>query len=823
MQWASLAYDPAFNPPYDFDVDFTSCSWPLNGTVLGILDDQSQITAAILQAVEPAFVADYFPNILRLFLNNLSIPYDPDYPAYGSPWSHCLDQKSCAVIFNNTCDQQDVLLSLPDPGNKKTMYDAVIYTSWAVICVHIVVFLLVFNAHPDYSTTESWKSTVEQISSLMCCKSLVEEATTDSGLTASEEIGNLLQRLFGGIDMDFTDRVLGAYLASERMRWRRFKYVETVLSMYGYEPVRSSKGFWNRVCCSHNWDEKEELEVFMEDTTSQTKSVISPRVSGLLHNVNGDDISVYPNSPDRSLDSVPSLRLMHSMVRLESSDLELERQMQVPGPVSMYRESAQSASTTGSRESVRKIRIKNKSRKIVTPLDLRDFKFDPPISDLEAARLYMSPKTRVTKSVLKQAFHYTWFAKAAYGLQKKRWKGGKTGNWFTDSADSLLSRRCFAPFSGLLALSSRFERRNFDAVLGYTGIPPEDFLYVSYVSSSFGLLPYMVMLDKKSKKVIISIRGTCGVADLVTDLLSKSVDVASIIPEWALERLPKNTDGSSKQCFGHAGILFSSKAVLKDLEDNGLIAAMLDIEMATSKSCAESMQRDSEHSKSFPSNVSFSLSRAQSMIHDAVAGQGWGLVLTGHSLGAAVATMISFKLRTHFPTLQCFAFNPPGGIISPELSELAREFCTSIVVGYDAISRLSLQTVQELVDDMVSSLCRCKRPKLTILIDHLLGRRKDPSMAPKTFGKFETLSPEIKAILEQYLAQSQLHQERLETTPLCPGGTVILMRPFSVRKDIVRKCRKDEVSFEVSWDAVYVDSDGKILDIFLNTEICSAS
>eukprot|EP00890_Picochlorum_soloecismus_P006596 jgi/Picsp_1/761/NSC_04250-R1_sn1-specific diacylglycerol lipase beta len=807
-QWGSLAYDPKFNPPFDFDVDFSSCSWPLNETVLGILRNKSQIDAAILQAIEPSFVAEYFPNVLRLFLNNLSIPYDPEYPAYGSPWSHCLDQKSCAVIYNNTCEQQDVLLSLPDPGNKKIMFDAVVYTSWAVICVHFFVFLLAFNAHPDYSTEESWQSTVEQISSLMCCKSIIKEATTDSGLAASEEIGNLLQRLFGGIDMDFTDRVLGAYLASERMRWRRLKYVQTVLSMYRYDPVRSSKSFWNKVCCSVDWDETEDLEVFMEDTTtSQTKSVTSTRVSGMLPNVNVDDISVHNNSPEYSLDSVPSLRLMHSMVRLESSSLESH--MNVPGPVSMNRQSGQTVSTAFSRESVKRIKVKNRSRKIVTPLDLKDFKFDPPISDLQASRLYMSPKIGVPKSVLEQAFHYTWFAKAAYGLQKKQWKGATTGNWLTDSVDSLLSGKCFAPFSGPLALSSRFERRNFDAILGYTGIPPEDFLYVSYVSSSFGLLPYMVILDKKSKTVIISIRGTCGFADLVTDLLSKSVDVASILPEWVFERLPKNEDGSSKQCFGHAGILSSSKAILKDLEENGLIRAMLDIDMATLDSHAESVQPDSELSKSVRSdvNISFSLSRAKSMVSEAVAGQGWGVVVTGHSLGAAVATMISFKLRTDFSTLQCYAFNPPGGVISPELSELAREFCTSVIVGYDAISRLSLQTVQELVDDMVSSLFRCKRPKLTILIDHLLGRRKDPSMAPKTFGKFDSLSPEIKAVLEQYLAQSQLHQERLETTPLCPGGTVILMRPYSVRKDVVRRFRKDEISFEDIWEAVYVDSD----------------
>lgn len=38
--------------------------------------------------------------------------------------------------------------------------------------------------------------------------------------------------------------------------------------------------------------------------------------------------------------------------------------------------------------------------------------------------------------------------------------------------------------------------------------------------------------------------------------------------------------------------------------------------------------------------------------------------------------------------LQCWAFNPPGGLLSWELSQIAQAYCTSIVVGKDVISRL---------------------------------------------------------------------------------------------------------------------------------------
>ena len=38
----------------------------------------------------------------------------------------------------------------------------------------------------------------------------------------------------------------------------------------------------------------------------------------------------------------------------------------------------------------------------------------------------------------------------------------------------------------------------------------------------------------------------------------------------------------------------------------------------------------------------------------------FGLVLTGHSLGAGVASILSVLLRREYPNLECYAFSPPG-------------------------------------------------------------------------------------------------------------------------------------------------------------------
>lgn len=63
--------------------------------------------------------------------------------------------------------------------------------------------------------------------------------------------------------------------------------------------------------------------------------------------------------------------------------------------------------------------------------------------------------------------------------------------------------------------------------------------------------------------------------------------------------------------------------------------------------------------------------------------------------------------------LRCWAFNPPGGLLSWNLSQLSQRFCTAVVVGKDVISRLSFTTAKRLVDEMVVSLARWAAAQLS--------------------------------------------------------------------------------------------------------------
>jgi len=73
---------------------------------------------------------------------------------------------------------------------------------------------------------------------------------------------------------------------------------------------------------------------------------------------------------------------------------------------------------------------------------------------------------------------------------------------------------------------------------------------------------------------------------------------------------------------------------------------------------------------------------------------------TGHSLGAGVAAMLSLKMHQRAQGVKCWAFCPPGGLLSQNLSHAAEDYCTSIIVNKDMVPRLSLKTVCRLFEGM---------------------------------------------------------------------------------------------------------------------------
>ena len=73
----------------------------------------------------------------------------------------------------------------------------------------------------------------------------------------------------------------------------------------------------------------------------------------------------------------------------------------------------------------------------------------------------------------------------------------------------------------------------------------------------------------------------------------------------------------------------------------------------------------------------------------------------GHSLGAGVAALMTLRLKDRYPSTKCWAFCPPGGLMSANLSHAAQGFVNCVVVGKDIVPRLSVVNIGRLIDELV--------------------------------------------------------------------------------------------------------------------------
>ena len=74
---------------------------------------------------------------------------------------------------------------------------------------------------------------------------------------------------------------------------------------------------------------------------------------------------------------------------------------------------------------------------------------------------------------------------------------------------------------------------------------------------------------------------------------------------------------------------------------------------------------------------------------------------SGHSLGAGVAALMTLRLKDRYPSAKCWAFCPPGGLMSANLSHAAQGFVNCVVVGKDIVPRLSVVNIGRLIDELV--------------------------------------------------------------------------------------------------------------------------
>ncbi|KAM4617535.1 diacylglycerol lipase-alpha isoform 1-T2 [Discoglossus pictus] len=177
--------------------------------------------------------------------------------------------------------------------------------------------------------------------------------------------------------------------------------------------------------------------------------------------------------------------------------------------------------------------------------------------------------------------------------------------------------------------------------------------------------PFFVAVDHDKKKVVISIRGTLSPKDALTDLTGDA------------ERLP--VEGHHGTWLGHKGMVLSAEYIKKKLEQ----------EMVLSQAFGRDLARGTKH---------------------------YGLIVVGHSLGAGTAAILSFLLRPQYPSLKCYAYSPPGGLLSEDAMEYSKEFVTSVVLGKDLVPRIGLSQLEGFRRHLLDVLQRSNKPKWRIIL-----------------------------------------------------------------------------------------------------------
>uniref|UniRef100_A0A7R9ZAK0 sn-1-specific diacylglycerol lipase n=1 Tax=Pseudictyota dubia TaxID=2749911 RepID=A0A7R9ZAK0_9STRA len=180
--------------------------------------------------------------------------------------------------------------------------------------------------------------------------------------------------------------------------------------------------------------------------------------------------------------------------------------------------------------------------------------------------------------------------------------------------------------------------------------------------------PYSVLIDKEWETVILTIRGTASFEDIVIDL----------------QLTPSKMDGVGKRCgfdgtdqFCHRGVITRCRWLYDDLERHGILDELL---LGEKPRCPNHR-----------------------------------LVITGHSLGAGCASVLSLMLRQRFPALQCYAFCPPGGLLTKRLAEVCEDFVISVINDTDIIPRMSHDNLERLRDEAFEVLARIKVSKFNMI------------------------------------------------------------------------------------------------------------
>lgn len=206
-----------------------------------------------------------------------------------------------------------------------------------------------------------------------------------------------------------------------------------------------------------------------------------------------------------------------------------------------------------------------------------------------------------------------------------------------------------------------------------------ELLFVSYRNDTFHK-PYAVFLDHLKEQVVITIRGTLSLEDCITDAICDPCEMSEVGKEWGF-------DGTGR--WAHAGMLKAANSIRMELETSNILSKIFG-------------------GSASPSTIETPLTEARDY-------STYKLTITGHSLGAGTAVLLTMLLRPAYPRVRCYSYGTPGSILDRKSCEDVREYCISVVLSNDLVCRLGVVTLNKLRNDVLDAISRAKVNKMHIM------------------------------------------------------------------------------------------------------------
>lgn len=315
---------------------------------------------------------------------------------------------------------------------------------------------------------------------------------------------------------------------------------------------------------------------------------------------------------------------------------------------------------------------------------------------------------------------------------------------------------------------------------------------------------YMAVSDKK-KLVVIGIRGTSTLEDLLTDCCGRAISYG-----------------------GHHDEEYHSRIEVRAAEPHHVLQAneQGDIEVMSGheRIWVEEQHDDDDGQYSIRCHEGILIcakrlaDKIQTSIEKLVLGDGYNLLLCGHSLGAGVASLVAVVLRTRLPPLadssnkgrmKVVAFAPPP-VLDHDSAFAASSYTTSIVNNSDIIPRSSLANIAVFLEFLRAVSARLEERGLAPTSPSTTA-----ALIRKLMSDAASEDDLLMTLQEVHMNIDAVHQRIELRNPdhlYVPGRVLVMFAQWGRTTDA--KGKDDEATSDELWKFVVTDGSAAVLRFF---------